>query len=144
MSRTLKFTIPGEPIGKPRMTRSDKWKRRECVLRYRDWADKARLATSGRLPPTLHILRLSCAAYFCPPASWSKKKQSACLGQLHRSKPDADNVLKCLDALFPEDCGLAALAIEKRWDLVPRLEITIEINEDESADDRDRSIRKAA
>jgi len=38
------FTVPGKPIGKPRMTQSDVWKEREVVLAYREYADKVRAA----------------------------------------------------------------------------------------------------
>ncbi|MGK4302143.1 RusA family crossover junction endodeoxyribonuclease, partial [Klebsiella pneumoniae] len=31
------------PIGKPRMTRADKWKQRPEVIRYRAFCDEARL-----------------------------------------------------------------------------------------------------
>lgn len=31
------------PIGKPRMTRADKWKTRPAVMRYRAFCDEARL-----------------------------------------------------------------------------------------------------
>lgn len=31
------------PIGKPRMTRADKWKKRPAVMRYRAFCDEARL-----------------------------------------------------------------------------------------------------
>jgi hypothetical protein len=31
------------PVGKPRMTRSDKWKQRPPVIRYRMFCDEARL-----------------------------------------------------------------------------------------------------
>ena len=41
--------VRGEPIGKPRMTKRDKWKQRECVLRYRAWADAARAAAGVHL-----------------------------------------------------------------------------------------------
>jgi uncharacterized cupin superfamily protein len=41
------FTIPGNPVGKPRMTQRDKWAKRPAVLRYREWADRARAAYAG-------------------------------------------------------------------------------------------------
>ncbi len=31
------------PMGKPRMTRADKWKQREVVMRYRAFCDEVRL-----------------------------------------------------------------------------------------------------
>lgn len=45
---SVRFVVPGTPIGKPRMTQRDKWrvgpKARPCVQRYRDWADAIRQA----------------------------------------------------------------------------------------------------
>lgn len=54
------------PIGKPRMTRADKWKQRPPVMRYRMFCDEARL----------HDIRVpECGAhitYVLPmPKSWS-------------------------------------------------------------------------
>jgi len=41
--------VPGAPIPKPRQTRRDKWARRPCVLRYREWADQIRAAAGAIL-----------------------------------------------------------------------------------------------
>src|SRR5947209_3522559 len=43
----ISYTIPGEPIGKPQMTQSDRRKKRDCVERFRAWADASRLAATG-------------------------------------------------------------------------------------------------
>lgn len=121
----IKFTIEGDPIGAPRMTQRDRWKKRPVVLRYFAWRDKAREA-AGELPPAEQIESLSWVAYFSPPVSWSKKKRTAVLGQLHRAKPDRDNIDKAiLDALFEKDQNIAKGSVEKRWDVYERLEITI-------------------
>jgi Holliday junction resolvase RusA-like endonuclease len=102
-------------------------------MRYRDWADAARAAVQkaiGPLPPVNKISRLSWVAYFAPSPSWSDTKQRAAIGELHRSKPDRDNIDKALlDALFKNDSGISAGTIEKRWDWVPRLEVMIEVDE---------------
>lgn len=122
---SLLITVPGAPIGKPRMTQRDKWKQRPPVMRYRSWSDLARLA-AGQLPAPDEISRLDWIAYFEPPPSWSKKKREEAMGQLHRSKPDRDNIDKAvLDTLFKSDSGIASGTIEKRWGVPARLEITI-------------------
>ncbi len=127
--RKLSFIIPGDPVGAPRMTRRDKWKKRPCVLRYFAWRDAARLA-AGKLPEAEQIFTLSWKAFFSPPVSWSKKKRTAAIGTLHRKKPDRDNVDKAiLDALFLEDSAIAYGTIEKRWDTAERIEIEIEYEE---------------
>ncbi len=114
-------------MGAPRMTQRDKWLKRPCVIRYRLWKDKIR-SLVGELPPASQIARLSWVAYFSPPASWSKKKRNEAIGELHRGKPDRDNIDKAiLDALFKEDSAIASGSIEKRWDICERVEIEIEI-----------------
>jgi Holliday junction resolvase RusA-like endonuclease len=127
----IRITIPGPPMGKPRMTQRDKWAKRPCVLRYREWADKARdcAAKAGGLPSPEKIRRITMMAYFSPPKSLPKWRRELMLGALHRVKPDMDNILKCMDALFTEDSAIPAGAIEKRWDETPRLEITIEVED---------------
>jgi Holliday junction resolvase RusA-like endonuclease len=127
--RRIEFTIPGDPIGAPRMTQRDRWKRRPVVLKYFAWRDKAR-AAAGPMPPAEQVESLSWVAYFSPPVSWSKKKQAAAIGTLHRAKPDRDNIDKAiLDSLFGEDQAIAKGTIEKRWGIAERLEITIEVAE---------------
>lgn len=123
--KVMKFTIQGEPIGAPRMTRRDKWKKRPCVERYFAWKDSAR-AAAGVLPMADHIESLSWTAYFEPPQSWSKLKRTAVIETLHRSKPDRDNIDKAvLDALFERDAAIARGTIQKLWDWTPRLEVEI-------------------
>lgn len=123
--RKIRFIIPGPPVGKPRMTRRDKWKQRDCVMRYRAWADLAR-DCAGKLPPAETVVRLNWVAYFDPPKSWPKHKREAVMGQLHRAKPDRDNIDKAvLDSLFNEDSGVAAGTIEKVWGSPARLEVEV-------------------
>ena len=99
---TLTFTVPGPPMGKPRMTRRDAWKKRPCVMRYWDYCARIRQA-AGRLPPNPDGLMAT--VYLAMPESWSDKKKADTLGQPHRQKPDYDNIAKSLgDALFTEDC----------------------------------------
>lgn len=107
------FTVSGEPMGKPRMTRSDKWKKRDCVLRYRAWADDIRAACSAELKGAVEV---RVAAFFeLPKCSEKKRKEMA--GTLKRTRPDADNILKAVcDALFEEDGAIAKMSCEKRWD----------------------------
>ncbi len=121
-----KFTIPGIPLGKPRMTQRDRWQKRKCVVKFRAWADVARAHAPMNL--TDDPLTVSWTAFLPLPASWSKAKRAAHLGTLHRQKPDRDNIDKgILDALFPSDCGVAGGTIVKRWDdgKGPRLEIHV-------------------
>lgn len=123
---TFTFIIPIDPMGKPRMTQRDKWAKRPCVMRYRDYADTLREKCQGIMPsPTV----VSWTAFFTMPKSWSLKKQAALKGQLHRAKPDRDNIDKgILDALWEQDSGVARGTLEKRWDdgNGARIEITVQ------------------
>lgn len=130
---TIEFTIPGVPIGKPRMTQRDKWQQRPAVVKYRTWADSARLALKqrGGLPEGADPIGIHCNAVFPLPASWSKKKRLELAGEYHQSKPDADNIAKAvMDALFKEDSGIAFETVVKRWQsmddtLGPRLDVIV-------------------
>lgn len=102
------------PIGKPRMTRSDKWKLRDVVVRYRMFKDELRReapelqgAVDGRVW-LVFILPM--------PESWSKKKIIAMDGKPHQQKPDSDNMLKAfLDATMQEDCEVYESHTLKLW-----------------------------
>jgi len=121
------FTIPGLPIGKPRMTRRDKWFKRPSVQRYWAWAAAARLA-AGTLPDPSQIISLDWKAYFPPPQSWSKKRRLEAIGRPHRSSPDRDNIDKAiLDALFKDDRGIPGGWIEKLWGEPARIEVRIKL-----------------
>jgi len=119
--------IPGHPIGKPRMTRRDKWKKRPCVLKYRAWCDIARKAIIGNYTEKLN--RDECSveikAYFQVSDSWSKKKKASMENKPHCQKPDIDNVVKgVLDALLEEDKGVYEVYAVKYWTLrEPRVEV---------------------
>jgi Holliday junction resolvase RusA-like endonuclease len=121
----VRFTIPGTPIGKPRMSQRDKWARRPCVIRYREWADRARAAAPKDL--TQEPVGLNMVFFLPIPENWSQKKKDEMRGQLHRSKPDLDNCIKSLDALFPQDQCIAFGTFVKRYDdgQGPRVEVEV-------------------
>jgi Holliday junction resolvase RusA-like endonuclease len=113
MTHTFQFN---QVISKPRMTRSDKWKKRPSVLAYRAFADAIRLAAGQKIlklrPSELHII-----VHIKMPKSWSKKKQADMLGTMHRGKPDWDNIGKAFsDALYPDDDSFIAFgSVKKYW-----------------------------
>jgi len=99
------------PVGKPRMTRSDKWKQRPPVMRYRDFCDAVRL-NKIRLPESgAHV------TFVIPmPPSWSIKKRTNLASQPHQQKPDIDNLVKSLlDALFDDDAHIWDVRASKVW-----------------------------
>lgn len=124
----VSFTVPGVPVAKPRQTRSDKWKERPCVIRYREWADKARqcmFAATGTVSVT--VGRLEVVAYFAIPHRLAEGRK-VLQGLQHMVKPDADNVLKSVaDSLCRNDQMIHTMSIKKLWDdgNGPRVEITI-------------------
>jgi len=112
------FTIMGEPVAKPRMTKSDKWKKRDCVVRYRLWADEARLAATGSPLARVEadVIAIHVYAHVLMPESWSPEKKEAHAGRIHRSTSDSDNILKSvMDALFVEDKKIALVQCLKLW-----------------------------
>lgn len=118
-------TIHLPPIGKPRMTRRDKWARRACVQTYWRWKD---LLLAMIRPYKPNATSFSFRAYFKFPESYSAKKKGLLLGKPHDKKPDIDNILKALlDALFKNDSGIASVKAEKFWDdgRGERLEVAI-------------------
>ena len=90
--------IPVTPLGKPRMTQMDKWKKRPVVLKYHAFKDDLRDHITD-LPEVLTI------TFHLPmPKSWSKIKQKEFEGAPHKSRPDLDNLLKAImDAVLMED-----------------------------------------
>src|SRR5262245_57443372 len=101
---------PVTPVAKPRMSQRDKWAERPCVLRYRAYCDRLRLARV-KLPEPCKVV------FFLPmPKSWGKGKRALMLGRLHKQRPDVDNLLKgLLDALYGDDSHVASIWAEKRW-----------------------------
>jgi len=104
-------TYPIVPVPKPRMTRSDRWKKRPCVLRY--WAFQDAVRELGiTLTPHDRVI------FYVPmPQSWPKYKKAAMNGQPHTQNTfDVDNAWKALtDAIFDDDGHLWKMNAEKRW-----------------------------
>jgi Holliday junction resolvase RusA-like endonuclease len=98
------------PVAKPRMTRSDKWKQRPCVMRYRAYKDELRLS-KVKLPECHHV------TFTLPmPKSWSNKQKSKMVGRPHKVRPDLDNLLKGLwDALLIDDAHIWDCRATKQW-----------------------------
>lgn len=111
----ISFVVMGEPMGKPRMTQRDVWKKRPVVLRYRDYCDRIKEAVPNRVLD-VDVYAIMVTAFVPMPKSWSKKKKAALLGTICRSKPDWDNIGKAVcDALLKEDSGIADGRARKFW-----------------------------
>lgn len=124
------ITLLGEPMGKPRMTQRDKWQKRACVVRYREWADALRVAANIQEKVTVpYATSVVVEAYFSIPPSWPATRREMAPGTPHTVKPDGDNVLKAvLDALVANDQAVFRQTIGKYWDdgFGPRVEISFE------------------
>jgi len=98
-------------MGKPRMTRADRWKKRDCVMRYWEFKDKVR--ELGIIVPESG----SWIKFYLPmPVSWPKKKREAMLGQPHKIKPDKDNLEKALlDSIYDSDAHIWDSRVSKYW-----------------------------
>lgn len=103
------------PMGKPRMTQQDKWKKRPPVIRYHAFRDEVR--RQMRMIEIGDPSDVSWKAYLPIPKSWSKKKKEEMKGRPHRQRPDRDNIDKAiLDSLFEEDCRVSGGRLDKYWD----------------------------
>ena len=105
----MRIVVIGNPIAKPRQTRMDVWKKRPCVMRYRDWADFCR-ASAGRASK-IHLTQPTCLiikAFF----DYGKTHRAG----PHTQKPDFDNLSKaCADALFHNDEMIWKSEVTKLW-----------------------------
>jgi len=111
---------PIKPCPKPRQTRSDKWKKRPAVLRYRAFRDKVK-ALGVKLPQPCTVI------FWLPmPKSWPASKRTRMQGQPHQVKPDLDNLIKALwDAITRRDERLWCVHAEKRWGAHPGIEVSM-------------------
>ena len=102
---------PITPVGKPRMTQRDKWKKRPTVQRYYAFKDQVRLHRV-ELP-----LRGAHVIFVIPmPKSWTKGKKRSLMGEYHQQTPDVDNLFKALaDAIFESDADICDVRITKIW-----------------------------
>jgi Holliday junction resolvase RusA-like endonuclease len=102
------------PIPKPRMVRSDSWRKRPVVTRY--WAYKDELVLKANLAKIKLSEEVNVVFYLPMPESWSKKKKEAMNGKPHQQVPDGDNILKGLaDCLCKQDNFIWKVSYEKRW-----------------------------
>ena len=96
------ITLNIVPVAKPRMTQSDKWKKRPATDKYWKFKDDLKmLCFLCRWKPKDDLD----VKFVIPmPISWSKKKRLKMDGQPHKQRPDLDNLIKAFkDALLIED-----------------------------------------
>lgn len=105
-----------EPMGKPRMTRQDKWLNppRKCVADY--WLYKDLLNLEAR-KQNYQIGDLLDIVFYIPmPLTWSKRKRAEMAGSPHKQTPDTDNLLKgFMDSLAIQDKTIWYIHARKFW-----------------------------
>jgi Holliday junction resolvase RusA-like endonuclease len=106
-----------KPVSKPRMVRSDKYKKRTITDSY--WAFKAELKLNANLQGLSTLPEeISAITFIVPmPDSWSLTKKTIHDGMPHKQRPDCDNFLKGLqDCLCAEDSHIWHIGdMKKIW-----------------------------
>ena len=109
---TSVITINVPPCSKPRMTRADKWKKRQCVLKFFAFRDAIKQSSVHNIA----LESFDIEFYIEMPKSWSKKKKSLHNGTPHKQRPDLDNYIKAwCDSVFEEDSVVWRFKASKRW-----------------------------
>jgi len=125
---TVKFTIPGEPVGKgrPRVTKKGTFTPEKTV----NYENLVKITYPGKMLEG--ELEIVVKAFYSIPKSASKKKTEQMLnGQIRPTKkPDCDNVLKIItDALnkiaYNDDNQIVRAVVEKYYSPYPRVEVEL-------------------
>ena len=92
----------GDIMGKVRMSKADRWRKRPCVMKYWEFKDRLVAQAKEQKFELGNILHMEFIIEM--PKSWSKKKKEAMFMKPHQNKPDIDNIVKGLmDALKDSD-----------------------------------------
>ena len=109
---TSVITINVAPCSKPRMTRADKWKKRQCVTKFFAFRDAIKQSSIHNIA----LESFDIEFYIQMPKSWSKKKKAKMNGEPHQQRPDLDNYIKAwCDSVFEEDSVVWRFKASKRW-----------------------------
>jgi len=109
------------PIGKPRMTQRDKWKKRKCVESYYQFKDLIVWQKGGFVFPDSGA---EVIFHIAMPDSWSLLKKREHIDKPHQQTPDIDNLIKALfDALMVEDKNIWNITATKYWSGEGKIEI---------------------
>ena len=93
------------PCPKPRMTKADRWRKRQSVLKFFAFRDAVRQWPRETMHNKILEMESFEIEFHVPmPKSWSKKKRGYMNGAAHQQRPDLDNYLKAWkDSVFEED-----------------------------------------
>ena len=127
----ITFFVPGTPKGKGRPRFSRKSGRAYTPAQtaaYESTVAYAGHTAMGGKSLLEGPVGVKMTAVFGIPASWSTKRKREALH--HTSKPDADNIAKCCDALngivWKDDAQVARISISKVYGEVPGLHVFVE------------------
>lgn len=136
-------TVEGVPVakGRPRMTARGKFPRAYTPEKTRSYEDLIRVEAVKVMqdsPPVEGAVLLSVTAYVPMPKGFSKAKRADAIDGILKPvmRPDADNYAKaaldaCNGILFRDDSQVTDLIVRKRYSALPRLVITMEIDDGE-------------
>lgn len=136
MSDIITIRLAGLPKGKgrPRFVRATGAAFTPAATRsYESHLRMAAQDVMGGRAPVEGALKVCVFASFPIPASWPKKRRQAALAGTARptSKPDADNLLKILDALnqvvWRDDSQIVDGFVRKLYSETPELVVTVEV-----------------
>lgn len=134
----IHIVIPGPPIGKgrPKFARGKNFVRVYSPAKTTRMEELIKLVFCGKYPghvPLAGPLEVGVMAYFAIPASTPKKLAALMATERvpYCHKPDADNVLKILDALngicWKDDSLICRAIVGKYYSERPRLEIDVSL-----------------
>lgn len=104
------------PCPKPRMTRADRWKKRQSVLKFFAFRDAVRQSPAWETLELLDMDSFKIVFHVPMPKSWSKKKKAQFEGKPHQQRPDLDNFLKAWkDSVYEEDAIVWNIEATKLW-----------------------------
>lgn len=110
------------PMGAPRQVRSDAWKKRPIILKYRAVKDALRAEVNKHkaqylIDKILETGKLKMDVYLPMPDSWSIKEREKMALKPHRVKPDVDNIVKgMMDCFYESDSAIWSLDVRKYYD----------------------------
>lgn len=135
----IEFTVPGEPVaqGRPRFSTRGSFVKAYDPEKSKDYKAYVKLVSMAAMNERSlksfdGAIAVSIRAYVSVPKSKSKKfRENALKGLEHPTKkPDCDNIAKILlDAMtgivYEDDKQIIKLVVEKFYDEVPRVEVTV-------------------
>jgi len=104
------------PVSKPRMTRADRWKKRQSVLKFFAFRDAVRQSSAWKTLELVDMDSFKIVFHVQMPRTWSKKKKALYDGKPHQQRPDLDNFLKAWkDSVYEEDAIVWHVEATKLW-----------------------------